>query len=149
MSSKPTKSDSRLRIEQELGVLLHRVRRRMTESAAAVHPELQPAALSVLLFVSEHEGAHASDVVEHFGVDKGGVSRNVVHLEALGLLERTCDPGDRRAQLLVPTELARERLRAVRAERRRRDSGRLADWTAEELDALADQLSRYNASLEG
>jgi DNA-binding MarR family transcriptional regulator len=148
MSSQPTKSESLLRIEQELGVLLHRVRRRATQSAPAVHPDLQPAALAVLMYVADNVGVRASDVVDHFEIDKGAVSRHVAHLESLGLLSRSCDPGDRRAQTLVPTDLARERLRSVRSERRRDVAGRLADWRPEELAALADQLERYNASLE-
>jgi len=148
MSSRASKSESLLCIERELGVLLHRVRRRTTQVAPEVHPDLQPAALPVLMYVVDHEGARASDVVEHFGIDKGAVSRHVVHLESLALLDRSCDPGDRRAQALVPTARARERIRAVRAERRSDVAGRLADWSAEDLAALADQLGRYNASLE-
>jgi DNA-binding MarR family transcriptional regulator len=143
-----TKTESLLRIERELGVLLHRVRRRTTQYAPAVHPDLQPAALHVLLFLLDNEGARASEVAEHFGIDKGAVSRHVVHLESLGLLSRSCDPEDRRAQMLVPTDLARERVGSARGARRRDVAGRLADWSAEELDALADQLGRYNDSLE-
>ncbi len=143
-----TKTESLLRIEGELGVLLHRVRRRTTQNAPAVHPDLQPAALPVLVFVVDNEGVRASKVVEHFGIDKGAVSRHVVHLESLGLLSRSCDPEDRRAQTLVPTGLARERVGSVRTARRRDMAGRLADWSAEELGALADQLGRYNDSLE-
>ena len=149
MTATPGKSESLQRIEQELGVLLHRVRRRTTQHAPAVHPELQPAALSVLLFVVGHEGAHASDIVEYFGIDKGAVSRHVVHLESLGLLTRSCDPDDRRAQTLVPTDLARERVEEFRAVRRRDVADRLTGWSAEELAALADLLGRYNDSLEG
>lgn len=147
-SPRPGKMDSQLRIERELGVLLHRVRRRTTEGASAVHPDLQPAALPVLLFVAEHETPRAQDVAEHFGIDKGTVSRHVAHLEALGLLSRSCDPEDRRAQILVPTELARERLEAGRERRRRDVAGRLAEWSAEELATFADRLARYNRSLE-
>lgn len=146
--SRATKSESLRRMERELRVLLHRVRRRMAQSASAVHPDLQPAALSVLLFLADHQPARASDVVEHFHIDKGAVSRHVCHLESLGLLSRSCDPDDRRAQTLVLTDLARERLAAVRAESRRDTAVRLADWSPEELAALADQLARYNASLE-
>lgn len=143
-----TKEESQLRIERELGVLIHRVRRRTSQSASCIHPELQPAALPVLFFLVEHEGARASEVAEHFGIDKGAVSRHVVHLEALGLLDRSCDPGDRRAQLLVPTGLARERAETLRALRRRDVAGRLGDWSADDLASLADQLGRYNAALE-
>ncbi|HLN76858.1 MAG TPA: helix-turn-helix domain-containing protein [Nocardioidaceae bacterium] len=148
MTSKPTKSESLLRIERELGVLIHRWRRRVVHNAAAVHTELQPAALPVLLFVVDNEGVRASDVVEHFGIDKGAISRHVVHLEALGLIARTCDPDDRRAQTLVPTDLARTRVAEVRADRRRDVARRLSDWSADDIAALADQLGRYNASLE-
>jgi DNA-binding MarR family transcriptional regulator len=143
-----TKSESLRRIERELGVLLHRVRRRTARNAAGVHPDLQPAALPVLLFVVDQEGVHASDVVEHFGIDKGAVSRHVVHLESLGLLTRACDPEDRRAQTLVPTDLGRERVESVRAQRRKVVAGRLTDWSGDDLAGLAELLARYNSSLE-
>ncbi len=112
------KDQARLQIERELGVLIHRVRRRTAQSAPAVHPELQPAALPVLLYVVDREPVRASDVVDHFGIDKGAVSRHVGHLEALGLVTRRCDPNDRRAQAIVPTALARRRVESVRAQRR-------------------------------
>lgn len=149
MPSPPAKSESLRRIERELGVLIHRVRRRTVLSAPAVHADLQPAAVPVLVFVVDHEGVRASDVVDHFGIDKGAVSRHVAHLESLGLLTRAGDPDDGRAHLLVATDLGRERVAAVRAERRRVVAGQLADWAAEDLDALADLLARYNTSLEG
>lgn len=149
MPSPRAKSDSLRHIERELGVLIHRVRRRTVISSAAVHPDLQPAAMPVLVFVVDHEGVRASEVVDHFGIDKGAVSRHVAHLESLGLLTRAGDPDDGRAQILVATDLGRERIAAVRAERRRVVAGRLADWTAEDLSALADLLARYNTSLEG
>lgn len=143
-----SKNESLRQIERELGVLIHRVRRRTVQVASTVHPDLQPAALPVLLFVLDHDGVRASDVVEHFGIDKGAVSRHVVHLESLGLLTRACDPDDRRAQTIVATDEARRRVDAVRAVRREVVAGRLADWAVADLQQLADGLSRYNASIE-
>ncbi len=142
------KDEALLQVEQELGVLIHRVRRRTVQVASAVHPELQPAALPVLLLVVDHDGLRASDVVEHFGIDKGAVSRHVVHLESLGLLTRACDPQDRRAQTIVATDEGRRRVAAIRVARREVVAGRLADWTAADLQQLADGLARYNASIE-
>ena len=142
------KDESLLQIERELGVLIHRVRRRTVQVASTVHPDLQPAALPVLLFVLDHDGVRASDVVEHFGIDKGAVSRHVVHLESLGLLTRACDPEDRRAQTIVATDEGRSRVEAVRAARREVVAGRLEDWTETDLQQLADGLARYNASIE-
>lgn len=142
------KEQALLRIERELGVLIHRVRRRTAAGAASVHPDLQPAALPVLAFVVDREPVRASDVVEHFGIDKGAVSRHVAHLESLGLLTRACDPEDRRAQTIVPTTSGRRRLEAFRAARREVVADRLAHWTAADLLTLADGLGRYNASIE-
>jgi len=136
-------------IERELGVLLHRVRRRTAENAQAVDPGLQPAAYPVLLYVVEHEGVRAAAIVDHFGIDKGAVSRHVGHLEALGLVTRSCDPDDRRAQVLVATATGQERVRSLQAERRRVFADRLSDWSEEELADLAGRLARYNAALGG
>lgn len=149
MPSPRAKSESLRRIERELGVLIHRVRRRTVLSAPAVHVDLQPAAMPVLVFVVDHQGVRASEVVDHFGIDKGAVSRHVTHLESLGLITRAGDPDDGRAQILVATDLGRDRITALRAERRRVVAGRLADWTADDLAELAALLARYNASLEG
>lgn len=143
-----TKGESVHSIEREVRQLLHRVRRTSQENARLVHPELNPAAYSVLVFVVDREPTRASDVVEHLGVDKGAVSRQVAHLEQLGLVERSCDLVDRRAQTLVLTPEGKVRFAAV-VERRRSDfAGRLSKWSAEDLAKFADQLGRYNASLE-
>lgn len=146
-SPEAARSESLLRIERELGSLIHRVRRRTVRNAAAVHPDLLPAAFPVLMFVVDHDGVRAADVVDHFGVDKGSVSRHVVHLQELGLVSRACDPEDRRAQTIVATGEGRARVAAARAARREEIAGQLSDWTAADLGALADALARYNAAL--
>ncbi len=143
------KADSVQAIERELGVLLHRVRRTTVENARAVHPDLQPAAYSILLYVIDHHGTHASDVVDHFGIDKGAVSRHVAQLERLGLVERHCDPEDRRAQTIEASAVALERVAALREARRAAYAGRLASWTAPALEEFSEQLRNYNALLEG
>jgi DNA-binding MarR family transcriptional regulator len=135
-------------IEREIGVLLHRVRRTTLENARTIHPDLQPAGYSILLFVIDRDGTRASDIVDHFGIDKGAVSRQVAHLERLGLVERSSDPHDRRAHTLVASSVGVERVRALREQRRSVFAGRLSAWTAADLSEFAEQLRRYNASLE-
>jgi DNA-binding MarR family transcriptional regulator len=139
-----TATDTLLAIERELVVLLHRVRRVTVSSARGVHPDLQPAAYPILGYVTDHERVRAADVAEHFGIDKGAVSRHVVHLERLGLISRACDPGDRRAQTLVATPHGVERVEAVRRVRRELMADRLADWSAEDLESFVGMLRRYN-----
>ena len=143
-----SKVESLRSIERELGVLLRRVRRQSAANARAIHPELQPTAYAVLLYVLEQEPARAAHIVDDLGIDKGAVSRQIAQLERLGLIERTTDPLDGRAQTLVVSDLGRRRIDALQEERRSVFAGRLASWTAPELVQFAERLNRYNASLE-
>lgn len=136
-------------IEQEVGVMVHRVRRNSVENAHEVHPELLPGSYPVLIYVVDEVAARASDIVHHFGIDKGAVSRHLAHLERLGLVERTSDPDDGRAQNVVASSIARRAVAAMRKRRRSTFADRLAGWDDDELQALAEQLARYNASMTG
>jgi DNA-binding MarR family transcriptional regulator len=135
-------------IERELVVLLHRVRRAAIGNAAVIHAELQPSAYPLLLHVVDQGSTRASDMVEHFGLDKSAVSRHLTHLESLGLVLRASDPGDGRAWVVKASPLARRRVTRLRAQRRARFADKLAAWSDEDLVSLAAQLARYNASLE-
>jgi DNA-binding MarR family transcriptional regulator len=144
----PTKADSVHIIERELAVLLHRVRRTSLDNARLLHADLQPAAYHIFLFVVDNEPTRASDVVEHLGIDKGAVSRQVSHLEDLGLIERSCDLTDRRVQTLVLTTEGKARVAAVAERRRSEFENRLSGWSAENLAQFSERLARYNASLD-
>lgn len=146
-SQTESESEALRSVERELGVLLRRVRRQSAVNARAIHPDLQPTAYSVLRYVDEQETARAAQIVDDLGIDKGAVSRQVCQLERLGLLERSTDPSDGRAQTLVVSDLGRRRIDALKIERRSEFAGRLASWTAPELADLAGTLHRYNASL--
>ena len=135
------------RIEEEVGVLVRRVRRVLAERARLVDPDLQPLTFLVLSHVLEHGPVRAAEMVGAFGMDKGGVSRQVQSLVDLGLVERRPDPDDRRATLLVATDHAVRRMRAMTRTRRERFDQRLADWSEADLARFADQLASYNAAL--
>jgi len=143
-----TRVDSLRLLEQEVGVLVRRVKRVIGERARAVHESLQPAAYLMLSYVAEHGPVRASALVDVFHIDKGAISRQVGHLLELGLVERTPDPEDGRATLLSVTDEAVQRMQAVAEHRRRALSDQLADWTDEELADLAGTLRRYNATLD-
>lgn len=136
------------RIEQEVGVLIRRVRRVIGERARAVHPELAGATYLLLAHVAESGPLRASALVGEIGLDKGAVSRQVTHLVELGLLERTQDPDDGRATLLTVSEDGRRRLERVQRERSERFGQLLGDWSEQDLSDLADRLARYNAALD-
>lgn len=142
-----TRNDDLRAIEAEVGTLIRRVKRVMGERAREVHPELHPMTYFMLTHLATHGPLRGADLADAFGMDKGGVSRQVQSLVDLGLVERKPAPEDRRAILLDATDEGRERLDVMSRSRRDRFDGRLAEWTDEELSSFAAQLSAYNRSL--
>lgn len=135
-------------VEHEIVSLLRRARRAALTNATLVHPDLSAGPFAILQHVAaDPRGVRPSAVCEHFGLDKGSVSRQVQTLVALGLVERRPDPSDGRAQVVVATADAELRLKRLLAARRARFQGRLADWTARDLLDLAEVLTRYNDDL--
>ncbi len=142
-----TRNDDLRSIEAEVGTLIRRVKRVMGERAREVHPELHPMTYFMLTHLATHGPLRGADLADAFGMDKGGVSRQVQSLVDLGLVERKPAPEDRRAILLDATDEGRERLDAMSRSRRDRFDGRLAEWTDEELSSFASRLAAYNQSL--
>jgi DNA-binding MarR family transcriptional regulator len=142
-----TRAESIRLLEQEVGVLIRRVRRVIGERARAVHESLQPASYLMLGYVSEFGPIRASAMAEIFDIDKGAISRQVQHLIDLGLIERTPDPADGRATLLSTTDEAARRLEDVAEHRRKWLDEQLGDWSDAQLNGFIRELGRYNAAL--
>jgi DNA-binding MarR family transcriptional regulator len=142
-----SRADSIRLLEQEVGVLIRRVRRVIGERARAVHESLQPASYLMLGYVAEYGPIRASAMAEIFDVDKGAISRQVQHLIELGLIERTPDPDDGRATLLSTTDEAVRRMQDVAEHRRKWLDEQLGDWSDAQLAGFARELGRYNAAL--
>jgi DNA-binding MarR family transcriptional regulator len=135
-------------VERELAVLLRRARAWNRDVAATVHPDLQPAAYALLSRVDELGSVRASDLSDYFGLDKGGISRQVALLERIGLVSREPDPDDGRAQLLVVTPGGQARLAEAKAGRRQLVRQQLGRWPDGDVDALAELLGRYNRAID-
>ncbi|WP_374457429.1 MarR family winged helix-turn-helix transcriptional regulator [Nocardioides sp.] len=146
-TSARTRYDDLRSIETEVGTLIRRVKRVMGERAREVHPDLHPITYFILTHLAVHGPLRGADLSDAFGMDKGGVSRQVQTLVDLGLVERQPDPEDRRAILLDATEHGRERLRTVARSRSDRFDLRLGHWSDDELSTFARQLASYNAAL--
>ena len=142
-----TRADTIRDLEQEVGVLIRRVRRVIGVRARAVHESLQPASYLILAYVHETGPVRASSIVEVFDIDKGAISRQVSHLIELGLFERTPDPDDGRATLLSVTDEGARRMKDVGEHRRKWLAEQLGDWSERELTDFVRELSRYNAAL--
>lgn len=147
MTGDTVRTDALLHLEQELAVLLRRVRRVVAARARSVHPDLQAVSYLILGYVYNHGPLRASALCAVFDMDKGAVSRQVQHLLELGLVDRTPDPDDGRATLISVSDEGVRRLGDVAAHRRKLLAERLDDWSAEELEGFNTMLGRYNAAL--
>ena len=142
-----TRADSLRRLEREVGVLIRRIKRVIGDRARAVHPDLQPASYLMLAWLVDEGPVRASEMVESFNIDKGAVSRQLQHLDDLGLVVRTPDPDDGRASLVAASDDARRRLADVAEHRRKWLDEQLGDWTDDELETFVTTLGRYNHAL--
>lgn len=142
-----TRYDDLRNIEAEVGTLIRRVKRVMGERAREVHPDLHPMTFFILTHLAKEGPMRGADLSDAFGMDKGGVSRQVQALVDLGLVERQPDPEDRRAILLDATDEGRKRLEAMSRRRSDRFDERLSTWSDGELANFSRQLAAYNQSL--
>ncbi len=142
------RAESIRELEQEVGVLIRRIKRVIDERAAAVDESLHPSSYLMLSYLVEHGAVRASVMAERFAIDKGAISRQVAHLESLGLVERRPDPHDGRATQLHATEQAVARMKEVAARRREWLDERLGDWSEDELSGFVRELARYNSALD-
>ena len=128
------------RVEHELGRLFARIRVSWREAAVTVHPDLQPLGYQVLTSIASGKATSAGAIIERLQTDKSAVSRQVRQLEELGLVESVPDPEDRRARLLVATDLAQERIAIARARYEGRMGERLRTWSPADLDHFVELL---------
>jgi DNA-binding MarR family transcriptional regulator len=143
-----SRADELGRLEEEVGVLIRRVKRVIGERARAVHPELQPASYLMLSYLATSGPQRSSVLSERFGVDKGAISRQVQHLGDLGLVERTPDPEDGRATLVSASADAVHRLESINRDRRRWLDEQLSEWSEDDLREFVSGLARYNQALD-
>jgi len=142
-----SRADSLRHLEREVGVLIRRVKRVIGVRARLVHHDLQPASYLMLSWLVDEGPVRASSMVETFNIDKGAVSRQLQHLDDLGLVVRTPDPADGRATLVAASEDAVRRLADVTEHRRKWLDEQLGDWDADDLEQFGQLLERYNRSL--
>lgn len=133
-----------VRLEREIALLLRRSRAISARLAGELHPDLEGAAYGLLALLQDAGPLRASDLVTRLGLDKSTVSRQVSTLVELGLVDRTADPADGRAQVLTPSREGSTRLAHIRAVRRARWEDDLSGWPAHDVAILGELLARLN-----
>ena len=89
-----------------LSMIFGRARAQWKESAARVHPDLQPAGYKLLSFIARSEQANAHQLADLFEMDKSVISRQVRALEEWGLVVSRPDDRDARQRVLTATPAA-------------------------------------------
>ncbi|GHH30119.1 MarR family winged helix-turn-helix transcriptional regulator [Lentzea cavernae] len=112
--------------------------------AEAGHEHLRPRHGAVMAYIAT-TGTRASELSERSGQHKQVVSTLVDELERLGYVTRQPDPADRRAKLVVPTDLGRDQM--VQAKRIISDiEARLAELVGRErfseFKAVFEEITR-------
>lgn len=120
--------------------------RAVNVSVPRFHANLEPSA-HPLLFAVHDEPARVTDLAGRVHTDISVVSRQVRHLETLGLITKVPDPDDGRASLVTLSAEGTDLVSRVFDGRGSWMAGVLADWTPEQTDALISSLSHLAESL--
>src|SRR3954462_5584561 len=124
-------------LERELGLLLRRAQASSASISRDVHPDLEPAAYSLLALIAATPGIRASDLATNIGVGRGTMSRQLARLGSLGLVSRRPDPDDYRGQLLELTAEGRQRFETAQQARRAFLRKALTGWSEPDIQAMA------------
>ena len=95
-----------------------------------------------------HGAMRVTNLAGCSNLDTSTVSRHVTQLERAGLIVRTPDPDDRRAQLVELSAEGREHLQAGFRRRRELLTSSLAGWSADGLSQLEHLLVRFVDDIE-
>ena len=106
-------------------------------------------ALSILLFLANNpDYATARDVCEMRGLKRAIVSTHVERMVSEGLLERKAYPGDRRKELLVPTEKALPIVETGREAQKKFAGAMLEGLPEEELAVMEHCFQVMNGNID-
>jgi len=109
---------------------------------------LDPGTFWLLKNIAANGSMRVTDIAQHANLDVSTVSRHVAHLEKTGLIERTPDPDDRRAQLVRMTEFGQQKLTADLKARTTLLERSLETWSLEDLDQLDRAVNRFVVDVE-
>jgi len=136
--------EAALAVGAELNALLSASRALTERSAAAFHPDLQPAAFHLARWLYSYGPAKPSALADAVAMDRSSTSSLIKQMKAAGLVESTKAPDDGRAVVVSLTPTGLSRTAEALDLRGTVFFERTKDWSTEDLQAFADLLGRFN-----
>src|ERR1700756_2205287 len=140
---------------QRLRIVVGKLSRRLRATDSGREAGLTPARVSALLNIDRSRPTRLADLAVAEGLNPTMLSRVIADFVDAGLVERRCDPDDRRSAWVSTTggahhlaeQMRRERTAAVEAAMAAltEDQRRAIEQAVPALEALAEQLPRGRA----
>lgn len=136
----PGHHDAIAGLEDAMAAFADAYRGALREAAREFTPELSPFGLRILIHVATRGPRPSGAVAQHFDVDPALVSRQVRHLEDLGLVTNVIDEHDRRVRIIELTALGRERFDSLGGLLRMGTV--VMTWPREDVERLTELIKR-------
>ncbi|GAA2692876.1 MarR family winged helix-turn-helix transcriptional regulator [Actinoplanes palleronii] len=145
MQTTSGRHDLELALGEQINALVSATRALSERSAATFHPQLQPAAFHIARWLYAFGPARPSQVAEAVGMDRSSTSTLIGKMRALGLLDASPAPEDRRGTVVRLSADGRDRVAATLEERGKEFYGRVRSWSDDDLGRLVALLGRLTA----
>jgi len=137
-------------VAQRLRMVLGHLTRLLRPVDAGLAADLTPTRTAVLLNTVRNGRARLAEVAEQEGLNPTLLSRTLANLAQDGLVERSCDPDDRRVAWVAPTPAGRrlaQRIRARRTAALQAALGGLTEAERQRIEAALPALERLAEQL--
>jgi|SRR5579875_835977 len=125
-----------------------RIHRRLRPTATGAAERLTPTRAAVLVRIVREGPLRLSELASREGINPTMLSRTIQALREAGLVERSCDEGDRRSAWVGPTARARRVVERMRHERTDAVKVALASLSEQERRAIERALPALEAFAE-
>ncbi len=109
---------------------------------------LDPGTFWLLKGLAEHGAMRVTELAALANLDASTVSRHVQQMNRAGLIERTQDPDDGRAQRVALSDEGRELLHRGLTHRRELLAQSLENWDQHDIDTFDTLLTRFVDNIE-
>lgn len=110
--------------------------------------DMDPATFWLLKGLAKNDDLRVTELAALANLDASTVSRHVQQLHRSGLIDRTPDPADGRAQRVALSSLGRTRLKEGMARRRALLTRSFEGWHRDDVRTLDELLARFVGNIE-